>query len=110
MDNPDNRYLDFEAYELAKEPHTRQKAYYWSTAIGLQKVDGLSTSDYLKETAKRNIEGEISIDEAQKLITSYIIPRRTELLMMMKWKKLIWLQRISARFFQSLHSLSVLLV
>lgn len=71
MDNPGNGYLDFEAYERAKEPHTRQKAYYWSTAIGLQKVDGLSTSDYLKETAKRNIEGEISIDEAQSLITSY---------------------------------------
>lgn len=71
MDNPDNGYLDFEAYERAKEPHTRQKAYYWSTAIGLQKVDGLSTSEYLKEAARRNIEGEISIDEAQSLITSY---------------------------------------
>lgn len=71
MDNPTNGYLDFEAYERAKEPHTRQKAYYWSTAIGLQKVDGLSTSDYLKETAKQNIEGKISIDEAQQLISSY---------------------------------------
>lgn len=71
MDENNYGYLDFEAYERAKEPHTRQKAYYWSTAIGLQKVDGLSTLDYLKETAKRNIEGEISIDEAQSLITSY---------------------------------------
>lgn len=71
MDEPKEGYLDFEAYERAKEPHTRQKAYYWSTAIGLQKVDGLSTSEYLKETAKRNIEGEISIDEAQSLISSY---------------------------------------
>lgn len=71
MDEPKEGYLDFEAYERAKEPHTRQKAYYWSTAIGLQKVDGLSTSEYLKETARRNIEGEISIDEAQSLISSY---------------------------------------
>lgn len=71
MDENNNGYLDFEAYERAKEPHTRQKAYYWTTAIGLQKVDGLSTSDYLKETAKRNIEGEISIDDAQQLISSY---------------------------------------
>ncbi len=71
MNNPKNRYFDFEAYEHAKEPHVRQKAYYWSTAIGLQKVDGLSTSAYLKETAQRNIEGKISIDEAQTLISSY---------------------------------------
>jgi hypothetical protein len=33
-------YLDFEAYEQAKEPHTRQKASAWRTAIGLQDVDG----------------------------------------------------------------------
>lgn len=34
------QYIDFDAYERAKEPHKREKAYYWATAIGLQKVDG----------------------------------------------------------------------
>ena len=35
------------------------------------KMEAGETSDYLRETAKRNIEGEISADEASRLITSY---------------------------------------
>lgn len=35
----------------------------WRVAIGLQAVDGLETSEYLKETAQRNIIGDITIDE-----------------------------------------------
>lgn len=61
----------FEEYLRSKEPNKRQRGYAWQTAIGLQKVDGLETSDYLKETAYRNIEGEITIDEAKSLIESY---------------------------------------
>ena len=34
-------------------------------------VDGLKTSQYLINTAIKNIEGEISIDEAQSLLNSY---------------------------------------
>ena len=40
-------------------------------AIGLQAVDGLQVSDFLLEIARRNIEGEISMDEAQKLIEAH---------------------------------------
>lgn len=61
----------FEEYLRSKEPNKRQRGYAWQTAIGLQKVDGLETSDYLKETAYRNIEGEITIDEAKSLIECY---------------------------------------
>ena len=53
------------------EPGRQQKAYAWRTAIGLQAVDGLKPSEYLKDTARKHIEGEIDIDEAQKLIKSY---------------------------------------
>jgi len=49
----------------------REKAYAWRTAIGLQKVDGLTPSDYLIETAKKNIEGEITLAESRKLIEGY---------------------------------------
>ena len=63
--------LNFEEYLRASEPHKQVRAYNWRTAIGLQAVDGLHVSDYLKQTAKRNIEGEITIDEAQELIKSY---------------------------------------
>lgn len=62
---------DFDEYIRQGEPDKREKAYIWQTAIGLQAVDGLSTSKYLKETAKRNIEGEITIDEVSRMIRSY---------------------------------------
>lgn len=62
---------DFDEYIRQGEPDKKEKAYIWQTAIGLQAVDGLSTSEYLKETAKRNIEGEITVDEVGKLIRSY---------------------------------------
>ncbi len=48
---------EFEAYIRATEPDIRERADVWRTAIGLQQVDGLTVSDYLKQTAKRNIEG-----------------------------------------------------
>lgn len=62
---------DFDEYIRQSEPHQREKGYAWQTAIGLQAVDGLRPSDYLIETARRDIEGEITIDEAEQLIKSY---------------------------------------
>ena len=42
------KYIDFEAYERVAEPHKRERVSAWCTAIGLQDVDGLRVSDYLK--------------------------------------------------------------
>ena len=53
------------------EPHQRERSEAWKVAIGLQQVDRLQTSDYLLDTAKRHIEGDISIGEAKELIDSY---------------------------------------
>lgn len=64
-------FADFDEYIKQEEPGKKEKASIWRTAIGLQAVDGLETSDYLKETARKHIEGEINIDEARKLIRSY---------------------------------------
>ena len=64
-------YINFDEYIRQGEPSRREAAYAWSTAIGLQAVDGLKTSEYLQETARKNIEGEITIDEARELIKSY---------------------------------------
>ena len=61
----------FEEYQRESDPSKRERSYAWHTAIGLQAVDGLETSDYLKETAVKNIEGEITLGEAQALIESY---------------------------------------
>ncbi len=62
---------DFEEYIRQSEPHKREKGYAWQTAIGLQAVDGLKTSDYLLQTARQHIEGDITIEEAKKLVDSY---------------------------------------
>ena len=70
--NEDRKTItDFDEYIRQGEPEKREKAYIWQTAIGLQAVDGLTTSDYLNETAKRHIEGEIDIDEVRELIKTY---------------------------------------
>ena len=68
----DNLYIpEFEEYIRQGEPDQKAKASLWQTAIGLQAVDGLKTSEYLRETARRNIEGEINLEEANKLIHGY---------------------------------------
>lgn len=61
----------FKEYIRESEPGRRDKGYAWHTAIGLQAVDGLKISEYLKKTAVRNIEGEISFEEANELLESY---------------------------------------
>lgn len=61
----------FKEYIRESEPDKRDKGYAWHTAIGLQAVDGLKTSEYLVHTAVRNIEGEISFEEANALLYDY---------------------------------------
>ena len=61
----------FKEYIKQSEPNKRDKGYAWHTAIGLQAVDGLKTSKYLIDIAIKNIEGDISIDEAQELLNTH---------------------------------------
>ena len=61
----------FKEYIKESELDTVNRGYVWSTAIGLQAVDGLKTSDYLIDTAIKNIEGKITLKEAQNLIDTY---------------------------------------
>lgn len=78
---PDKNWqFELEEYIKQVEPDKAEKSEAWQTAIGLQAVDGLNTSDYLLDTAKEHIEGKITIDEAQKRIHSYYEQRsvRTE--------------------------------
>lgn len=62
---------DFEEYIRQGEPDKKEKGIIWQTAIGLQQVDGLTPSAYLIETAKQNIEGDITLDEVKSRIDSY---------------------------------------
>lgn len=50
--------LDFDEYIRQGEPDKKEKASIWRTVIVLQAVDGLRAPDYLKDTARKHIEGE----------------------------------------------------
>ena len=69
----------FKEYLRESEPDKAHKGYAWSTAIGLQAVDGLKPSKYLIDTAIQNIEGKITMKEAQSLIDSYYKERPVHL-------------------------------
>lgn len=73
----EQHYIDFDEYIRQGEPEKSKRADAWRVAIGLQAVDGLTTSDYLNETARRNIEGEINIDEARQLVKTYYQKKTT---------------------------------
>ena len=62
---------ELEEYIRQGEPQQRERGETWRVAIGLQQVDGLTTSEYLLNTAKKHIEGDISIGEAKMLIDTY---------------------------------------
>ena len=68
-------YIDFDEYIRQGEPGQQEKAGYWQTAIGLQAVDGLKVSNYLQDTARKHIEGDITIDEARELVNQYYITK-----------------------------------
>ncbi|MBQ6576693.1 MAG: Fic family protein [Bacteroidales bacterium] len=70
---------EFDEYIRQGELGPKQKAEAWQTAIGLQDVDGLKPSPYLLDTAKRHIEGDITIDEVKGLIDTYYKSREGRL-------------------------------
>lgn len=63
--------IDFDEYIQQGEPGRKEKAQAWQTAIGLQDVDGLKVSSYLIESARKHIEGEMSIDEVRRDLKEY---------------------------------------
>lgn len=69
----EQKYLmeGLDEYIRQGEPQQRERSEAWKVAIGLQQVDRLQTSEYLLDTAKQHIEGNISIGEAKQLIDSY---------------------------------------
>lgn len=63
--------IDFEEYKKQTEPATKARAANWSVAIGLQRVDDLRPSNYLIQLARQNIDGHMSIDDAEEEIKTY---------------------------------------
>ena len=71
MTNDDPSLSEFRGYFKAKEPGRRERAEAWATAIGLQDVDRLRVSSFLVKTAIRHINGEITQDQARKIIDAH---------------------------------------
>lgn len=74
-----NWKFELEEYIKQGEPEKAEKSEAWQTAIGLQAVDGLRTSEYLLEMAKAHIEGKIGIDTAQFIIRIGQIPESSSI-------------------------------
>ena len=70
-DSKTHNLPNLEEYIRQGEPMQQERGRIWQTAIGLQQVDGLNTSEYLLQTAKQHIEGDITIRKAKELIDSY---------------------------------------
>lgn len=59
-------------YERASEHASEAKRrHYWAVAIGLQDVDGLAVSSYLRENARAYVEGAKSLEEVGSLVRSH---------------------------------------
>ena len=68
---PDKNWqFELEEYIRQGEPERTEKSEAWQTAIGLQAVDGLKTSEYLLDTAKEHNEGKITIH--RRLFEAYL--------------------------------------
>ena len=63
--------LELSEYIRQGEIKKQEKAKIWEIAIGLQEVDGLKPSEYLLETAKEHIEGNIDINEVKNRVNNY---------------------------------------
>ena len=62
---------DFGEYLNQGNPDIKEKAYVWAAALGLQATDGLRTSYEMRQTARRHIEGQISLHEVSLHINEY---------------------------------------
>ena len=64
-----NNNIEYEKMTEIKDSYTKQ--LHWNMAIGLQKVDGLTPSTYLKELVEKNIEGEITNLQVEEFLHNY---------------------------------------
>ena len=71
MSSENHWKLELSEYIKQGESNKIEKTKIWETAIGLQDVDGLKPSEYLIETAKEHIEGNVDIDEVKYRINQY---------------------------------------
>lgn len=57
--------------EIKHEYTTTEKQMYWDIGTGLQAVDGLEVSSYLKELKEEEIHGQITLEEVKESLRIY---------------------------------------
>ena len=62
-------------YNEIDNPKGYAKQLEWDMAIGLQEVDNLKPSKYLKEIKEKNVLGELSIEEVEKSLKEYYVEK-----------------------------------
>ena len=60
-----------EEYKNHPDESVRERTNNWAIAIGLQRVDGFNVSDFLIQVARQEIEGRITMNEAQGIIDEH---------------------------------------
>lgn len=68
----------FEEYLNDENLEKRERAKLWRASIGLQAVDNLCVSNFLIETARKHIEGLISMDEVHKMMNEHYAQKRKQ--------------------------------
>ena len=59
----------YEAKPELRDPAVREG--YWRVAMGLQEVDGLKPSPYLRDLAREHVSGVRGLDETGSMIRAY---------------------------------------
>ncbi len=65
-------------YQETKYPKGYIKQLQWDMAIGLQEVDNLKPSKYLEQISKKNVLGELSIEEVEKSLREFYVEKEKQ--------------------------------
>ncbi len=57
--------------KVQDESNSQMRRLYWDIAFGLQDVDGLKPSKYMKDLSEEHIKGQKTYNQVQNAITSY---------------------------------------
>lgn len=70
LDSSNNKYIE--------KPKSNDKQTKWDMAIGLQQVDNLKPSKYLKEISEENVLGKLTIEEVKQSLKQYYIEQENK--------------------------------
>ena len=65
-------------YKVKDYPKGYIKQMQWDMAIGLQQVDDLKPSKYLRQISEKNISGELTIEEVEQSLREYYLEKENQ--------------------------------